>query len=505
VAQIGEFVVKDATEIRDDILRVIKNGCIARGVANPNVLPDSDFYVLATALGNELAVVGANAIIKADAQMPDTATGDDLARIGNIVSKAKQGAVGSVGSIVIECSAASPVPTRAELIDSAGLKYEVVTGGSYDDGDSVPIKAVDVGAATNHEEGDVLKWSSAPPFCSDQVQVGVGGLVNGNDEDTDETFRARVIAPFQVPPGSGNWEHDAEITEQSSGHVQKAFVYPAVEGPATTDIVVTAAPTATNKSREVDSSVMSGAVVPFVTGALAEHQYITTTTVTDTNADVAFGLILPEAPTANPPGPGGGWTNGTPWPAPDATTAFRCTVTGVTNTTVFTVDALTAPTIGVTRIAWVSPTTWTLFTALVTAVSGISGAYTITLDKPFTGIATGCYIWPEAANAQAYVDATLAIFALMGPGEKTGNASALIRGFRHPPPSTSWPYSLGGQQLRALVNAGDEVESAEYMHRTDGTSTVTGTGGLLTPQVPAAIADPPLQYIPRHIAFYRVP
>ena len=504
MALLGEFTVKDATTVRDDILRTIKNGLLRRGVTSPNVSPDGDWWVLATAVGNELAVVGANCIIKADDQMPDTAVGDSLLRQGEIVSKSKQAAAGSVGSVIIATSAISPIPTGAQLRDASGILYEVTIGGSYDDGDSVPIQAIGVGSATNLEEGTILKWGSAPPFCSDQVEIDVGGLINGIDDETDETYRARILATYQVPPGSGDWEQVAELAEASTARVQKAFVYPAVQGPATTDVAVTAEPTSTSKEREVSSAILTGTVAPYINGKLATPANLTTTTVTDVDADVAFALTIPDAPTANPAGPGGGWTNGTPWPSPDGSSTFRCTVTAVTSTTNITVDATTPPLVNVTRIAWLSTTTWKVLTALVTAFSGTSGAYVITLDRPFVGITTGCYIWPECLNGQAYADTALAAFALMGPGEKTSNASALTRGFRHPPPSVSWPYSLGSHLERALTSNNDEVDAAAFYHRTDATTTVTGSGGSVVPQVPTALTDAPLQFVPRHIAFYRI-
>ncbi len=500
-----EFTTKDSTAIRDDILRVLKNGLIRRGVPAPNVGPGSDFFVLATALGNELEVVEANAIIKCDAQMPDTAVEEDLLRIAQIWSMNKQPAAGSFGNVVIDNSAASPIATATELTDSGGLRYKVSVGGTYAIGASVPIEAIATGKATDHPEGDILRWVNAPPFCDDKVSVGIGGLTNGHNADDDESLRARVLAVLQNPPGSGNWEDVAEKAEQSANQVQKSFVYPAIQGPGTQHVAVVASPTDTNKDRDVAATVMSGSVVPYVLAKLAQHSLIATTTVANVDTSVAFALALPEAPTANPAGPGGGWLNGTPWPAPDGVSSFRCTVTAVTSTTVFTVDADTAPSAGVSRVAWLSPTDWKLYTGLVTGVSGTSGAYAITLDRAFTGIATGAYIWPECVNAQTYVAAVLAAYALMGPGEKTTNASALVRGFRHPIPGASWPYALGPHLARALSNVGDEVEDVQFFHRTDGATTLTGSSGQVKPQVPGAITDPPNQFVPNNIAFYRVP
>jgi uncharacterized phage protein gp47/JayE len=504
MAEIREFVVKSAEEIRDDILRTIKNGLIDQDVASPNVGPNSDWFVIASSLGNELAVVGANAIVKCDQLMPDTATGDDLERIAALFELSKQPAAGSIGQVTIDASATSPIETGRELVDSAGLRFEVVIGGNFADDAEVLIRAIDTGYATNHAAGDVLQWVTAPPFCSDKVTVFTGGLTNGIDAEDDETLRARLYALLQTPPGAGDWEHCAEVAEESTASVQKAFVYPAIEGPATVHVAVTAAPTEDSKSRVVASATMTGNVDPYIKGKLPSHAYVVVTTVTDVNADVAIGLALPEAPTANPPGPGGGWTNGTPWPSVDGTTAYKCAVTAVSTTASFTVDAQTAPTAGVTRIAWISPYDWTLYTALVTSYTGSAGAYVVSIDNAFTGIAVGCFIWPECQNAETYVDALLAQFALMGPGEKSSNASALARGFRHPAPSNSWPYQLGPALLRSVADAGDEVLSTQFLYRTDGTTTISGSAGSLTPQVPGAVSSPPNQYVPRHIGLYRI-
>lgn len=504
MTELRAFTVKDATEVRDDILRTIKNGLIKQGVASPNVGPNSDWYIIATSLGNELAVIGANAIVQADQLMPDSATDADLARIAALFDREKQPAAGSVGSVILEASATTSIETGRELVDSAGLRYAVTIGGSYANAALVPLRAVDTGAATNHAAGDVLQWVSAPPYCSDKATVATGGLVNGINAEDDETLRARVFALLQVPPGAGDWQHVAELAESSSPSVQKAFVYPAIQGPATVHAAAAAAPTATSKSRVIAAATMSGAVTPYVQGKLPSHAHVAVTTVADVNADVALGLSLPESPTASPPGAGGGWLDGTPWPSVDGITAFRVRITAVSTTTLFTVDAPTAPSAGVSRIAWLSPYDWKLYTALVTSYTGTAGAYQIAIDAAFVGIAANCYIWPACQNAQSYVDALLAQFALMGPGEKTSNASALVRGFRHPPPSTSWASALGPAMLRAITDAGDEVQASQFLHRTDGTVTMTGAAGSLTPQVAAALTDAPNIYVPRHVGFYRI-
>lgn len=481
----------------------MKNGLARRGITNPNVGPGSDWYVLAQAVGNQLAVAESNGAIAAKEAMPDTAV-DNLPRIAALYRLQQQAAAGAYGSVYLSCSQSCTIQTGSQLVDGAGLTYSVLLGGTYNDGDLVPVKGISAGDATNLDEGDILRWVSTPPFADEKAIVGPGGLINGIDAEDLEVLRGRLFDRLQTPPGTGNSTHVTQMAEASSPSVQKAFVYPALYGGASYHVAVAAAPTKSNKSRMVNMALLLSTVAPYIKGQMPEHVEGTYTTVWDTPTEVAFGLVLPEAPTANPPGPGGGWVDATPWPAPDATTSWRCTVTSVTSTTQFTVDAQTPPAAGVSQICWLSPYTWKLYSAVVTAVSGSAGAYTVTLDTPFVGILAGCYIWPRCEQAQAYCDATLAAFARMGPGEKTSNSRALARAFRRPPPASSWPYSLGGHLTRALTSAQPEVQAAQFFYRTDGTTTRTDSAGALNPQV-ATDLQPPNIFIPRHIAFYRVP
>lgn len=505
MAELFTFVVRDSATIRDNMLRVLRNALISRGVAEPDVTPGTDFYITMQAVGSQLAVTEANAVVKADELMPDTATEESLERICAIFGLSKQPAAGSIGYVILNSSASTTIATDDELVDGAGLMYAVTAGGLYANGDPVPIVALSTGIETNHDEDDVLRWVTKPPFANEKALVGVGGLTNGVNAEGDEDLRARLYAKLQSAPRSGNAEHVAEIAEESTSSVQKAFIYPAIEGPSSGHVAVSAAPTETNKSRQIAAGLMTSTVTPYIEGQVPEHSYTLITTVEDVNADVAFGLSLPEAKTASPPGPGGGWFNGAVWPAPDASTSWRCTVTAVTSTSEFTVDAETSPQVGVSKIAWLSPLDWTLHRALVTAVSGTTGAYVITIDKPFVDIMVDAYIWPDCQNAQLYVDAVLAAFALMGPGEKTSNSSALVRGFRHPRSAAGWPMTLGGHLTRAITNAQSEVESAQFFYRTDGTTTLTDGSGVVTPQLPASVSDEPKIFIPQHIGFYRIP
>ncbi len=501
MATINKFATKTTEEIRDDYLRVIRNGLIRRGISDPQVGPGSDYYVRATALANELTPLYVNTQVKADAQMPDTATGDDLIRQLDIVKLAPRDASPSTGPIVLDAAAATTIPAGAQLIDALSQRFQVVSPGVYSPGALVIIQAVDGGAATDHAAGDTLTWVASPPYCNQKQLVGPGGLTGGHDAEDEETSRARLLDRLQNPPGSGNWAQLNEYAEKSTPIVQKAFCHPAANGPSTVRVVVVGYASKTSKSRQVSSSVMTGTVVPYLAGVIPEWVEVVTTTVTDVNVDVMVGLTLPPSPQASPAGPGGGWTDGTPWPRMLSTTVFPSgNVTSVSpGGATFTVNADTAPTANVTRICFFDPIVGELKRAKVVSFTGSVGAYVVTVDTPFANLAAALalggtpFVFPDASNMDAYVKAFIDATALMGPGELTANVSVLARAYRHPLTTNSWPASFDSSLLRKVEVSGDEVTDTSYLYRS-----------TTTPAVPGAVTSPPNQLIPRHIGFFPI-
>ena len=502
---VNTFFVKDPSTTRDDILRTVKNGLIAAGTPNPQIGPGSDAYIWATALANELAVANANVTIKGDAQMPDSATGSDvnqiadLARIMNIFGLSPNGATTSFGQLIFAASQSASILQNAQLLDSAGKRYQVSVGGVYAIGAPIPISSIDTGSATNHVAGDTLRWVSAPAYSAPTALVAVGGLTGGGDAETAEPARSRLLNYLQNPPGGGNWAQLAMFAQSASPVVQQAFVYPAVNGPSTVHIAVVGYVSTTSKNRSIDPVILSNIVVPTVQGQIPEYVESVVTSVINVPTDVSIGLTLPASPASVPAGPGGGWIDGSPWPAISGTGYIAAGVTAVTSTTVITISAPTPPTANVAHIAYVSPTNWTLYTAKVLGYTG-SGPYVCTLDTPWPNIAAdlalggiGPMVFPAAVNTQNYVTALLNQMALMGPGEKTSNTGVLSRGYRHPLPSLSYPYTVGPATLKAISNAGTEVLNTSLY-----------VASTVTPAVPGSVASPPNILVPRHVGFYPI-
>jgi len=523
MAALYTFTTKSPKEVHDDIIRTIKAILQSIGIATPNVAPNSDFDIVATAVANEIAVGLANQTIMADMLMPDTAGGSNLDRWLALFGLSRRPAISASGIVTISCTAPTlipggPTPTGStQLLDSSGQLYYVTIGGTYSNGSQVPVRAVNGGASTNHANGDTLTWVTRPPYCSSTVSVGTtggtDGLSGGADSEVgvDEPPRARLYQLLQSPPRGGNSQDIAIYASQSTPNVQGCGVYPALMGPGTAFFAAWAAPqttgpfTSSSKSRQLLSSIISGLVVPYVQASLPEYVYLVGTSTVDQPTDVSVILALPSAPTASPPGPGGGWIDGTPWPS-SVNGTDPCIVRGVTNSVTFTVNATAAPTIGASHVAYLSPSNWQLYTGNVVAWSGSSGSYTVTIDTPWpllsTDFASGYppVIFPQSAQQANYVAAMLQGFANLGAGEWTSSAAVKARAFRHPPPSLAWPSTLNALFLRQLENAGPEVETAQFLY-TSGSAPVVpasvtvNASGVLT-------STPPAILTPRNLGIY---
>ena len=495
-----KFKYKTSSEFRDDFLRSVSNGLqTIVGIANPNVSYGTDHYIIGEAIGKIAELASYNAIVAADAQMADTATGEDLYRIASIYGLSLRPAGPSSGSLVLSASNAVGIISGQQLIDPSGLRYQVSVGATYADGESVPIVSIDTGTGTNIAAGVVLRWVSPPAYVSPKALVGTGGLTGGVNAEADEDLRSRLLARLRNPIGGGNWAQLADAAEVSSSAVQKAFVYPAYNGPSTVQIAVVGAPSATNKNRDVNSLIVSGTVKPAIQAITFEGVEILVTTVQNVPASVSVGLSLPAATTASPPGPGGGWLDGNPFPYStyNSPYIFSGVVFKSTNTS-FRVLSDSAPTAGVSRIVYVSPD-WTVYHAKVLSfnptpiIIGGSNAWDIVVDTPLLDIDVGSWIFPDALNMDTYIASLLSVFANMGPGQITSTSSLLPYAYRRPYAADSWASDLGPSVLKFISNTGDEVLDVQYLYKS-----------LNAPSVPGDVTDGPNILTPLNIGFYPI-
>jgi uncharacterized phage protein gp47/JayE len=468
MADLDQFYVPSVDELVQSNLRVRRNALILRGVPNPNLTESSDHFVYVNALAQNIAPAYQNVVIKSDQQMPDTSVGQQLIRILAIFGLKPGEATGASGNIVFKTSQATLVVLGAQLIDAVGQVFLVTIGGTYNDDDPIPISGGSAttegstGKGTNHDAGDILQWvGGAPAFADATVTVAIGGLTGGADKDDDEAMRALLYSHLRNPAGGGNWSQVIGWAKAASASVNAAFVFPALNGPATIGLVVLGVLSydATNGFTRETSETVRGLVHAYVSAQFNARGHVELTTQTPKDADgaavatdVSIGLELPASTGAG--GPGGGWIDAVPWPALLGT-ATRCSVSVVTDSTHLTLtsnDAATTPSAiglvdGVTEIAWFSPAAWAagdnpVVSATVIAHGGSTGAITVTLSAPFTGIIAGNFVFPNAENAEVYAQAFMTAMANLGPGQWYPNLALIPEAARQPLVQRQQPSDL---------------------------------------------------------------
>jgi uncharacterized phage protein gp47/JayE len=512
--------IKSMEQIRDDFLRTYRNELIRRGIPNPNVSYGTEIYIKATALAQQVYVAMNNTVIKGDSLMPDTAQDGDLERFASLYGLKLKPAAGSVGQIIfhttISPSISVLVSAGARLQDSAGLTYQVETTGPYKEGDKIDVIAIDTGFSTNLNVNSILRWVDLPSFSTPTAEASIA-FTGGTDDETIESLRGRVLEKLANPPGGGNWSQVAATAEGSTSSVQKAFIYPACNGPATAGVAITSAPTSEYKGRDFagDTTVLNNFVIPAVIGDYPEFVDFIITNCVNQTVDVSIGLSLPSAKTASIPGSGNGWLDGNPFPKPIISAGTYvtgyCDVTLVTSETIFRVNcdvsAVPATPNTVVNICWLSKRDWILRIGQGT-VSG-SNPYTVTLlpssipfkDTTGAGLNNGDYIFPAAINMETYVSALLDQFGNLGPGQKIDPSvvsGIFPRAFRRPLVEDTWHSDIGPSITKFLQNTGDEVLDVQYLYVQD-----VGNGPGKCPY-PTSVQNGPFILVPNKLAFYPI-
>jgi hypothetical protein len=503
------LIVKSGTDVRDDILRTIKNGLIEQGVVNPQVSVTSDFGLIASALGNEVAIPGNNTVLLADQSMPDTATGSDLDRILGFYGLTRRAASQSGGLVIANSASSAFVPLGSQLTDPSGVKFQVSVGGVYSNGSFIPVQSVDAGSQTNEDAGVSLTWVSPPAFFSPTVIVSDNTPITGGiDAENDETARSRLLSYLQNPPGGANPSQIIDWAQASDPSVQSAAVCAASRGPGTVDVAVFGYASSINSSRVIDPVVLKNKIAPYIQGQFPQFADGYVANVQNYGMDVSVGLSLPLPTTAVPAGPGGGWLD----PAPLQTTTTKLAIRVVdgyalsgmdptvpqNTATAFWVDFPVAPLGGVQySISYLSPVTLTTYSAVTSgtyingptysSLSAYTTIYYITCNSPFYSnsntnaiIQPGNYIFPTAVNTATYVAAFLNFMQNMGPGERTTVAGLLPRALRQPLDVVSFPYRLNSRICKPIIDSGPEVYDAQLLFRGSYLDTATTPGANFT-------------------------
>lgn len=500
--EVGQlYVPESAAVIRDDLLADFRLAARDAGVTEPSVSPGTDNWFFFTAVANAGMLQYANIATIRPSLTPLSSVGDDLERWRLALGLPVVSPSPSAGKLTVTVAPGATVtaPDGLQWVLPNGLRGKVLgTQLGIADGDDIAVVAIDTGSATNAETGTKIRFVNPPFNLAVEARVSISSpLTGGFDQETEARKRERILNRLANSPGGGNWGQLREIAFNALPSVQDCYVYPACGGPSSEKVVVV---------REFDAArndfhrAMPDGGVQLVRDAIQKANSgsieIVVDTVAEQFADVALALTLPDSSLAG--GNGLGWVDQSPWPTLTGGET-HVSVTAVTSSTQITVNAATtiAPIPGLHHITWWAPGDQTPRTVLITAVSGGTGAWALTVEVPLldsdgASVAIGDFISPAAVGIANYRETFLQLFDALGAGENVSPASGdTPRRLRHPFISDGAQIGITGKFLADFLRANPEIEDGAFSYLP-----------VTSPTLPASVDLPPNVLTPRAFGIY---
>ncbi len=501
-----------AFELRDRLLRDLRLAALDTDVDEPPVQPGSDWFLLATALDTVMLQSFTNVAAAEQAYDVFAAQGDDLDNIRKAEGLPEILASGARGKIRITVLGATTIVNGTEGTYPNGLRWRTV-GAVVNPADQseIDVEAIDTGENTNLKAGEKVRFATAPTNVAEEAAVSASEpLTGGDDGESDARKRDRILNARRNRPAGGNWGQLRQWALDSLGGVQDAYAYPALGGPGSCKVVAIREfePSIGDYSREL-TAAQTQAVRTYIQTKTGIPQETVVQTVADQELDVTILVTLPASSLSG--GSGQGWTDPAPWPPLLPADADVVTITSVGSANdVLTVSAATtaAPVAGQTHVAWWSAVDRKFRTRLVTAQSGATTAWVLTLESPLIGDTgagpqAGDYICPAAFNLETYGDIWIQLLQRFGPGENTSDAGRLPRALRHPLVTDEDPTDITNTTLSQWSNGYPKSgDSAAHAGFPEITGFELGYASATTPTVPTTVDDPPNVFVPRHFAIY---
>jgi hypothetical protein len=462
------LIVKDRNQWSSLYLRSIKNRNPAESIE-----PNSPAWIRAMAIADVLVPMGYNAQQNAAGALLKNQNESQLVATGEILHIDWPAAVGASGTIIAETGTLGSTIYAGDEIknQTTNIRYKVTTTGApYHNGDPIPIIGIDTGPLTNCDSATVLTWSAPRPGCMStalvQAQTDLSGLTGGADRASADEYRTLLAYALANESASGNEATVIKLAEKTKAHgvaVQKAFVYPAVNGPGTMGLCFTIKPNTISASR-IPNSTQMAAVLAYVIQWLPGDDSIFMIPLVAEVPGFTWKIKWTEADT--------GWTDSVPWPR--YATSDRHIITASTDSSHFSVGLYSAvytsaiqPVAG-NSIAVFDNSTGKMRRKKILSFTG-TGPWAITCatlanqsDTEYKPIA-GDYVSPWADSIQAAADCVIAHVGTMGPGEQVAaDPGDGRRQLRMPPPiPDSYPIqasSLVVAKMLAVPGVADAQE-----------------------------------------------
>lgn len=134
-------------------------------------------------------------------------------------------------------TAATPIPGDILYTSTSGLTFRVDGGGLVGPGGygDVDLVAVDLGSATRLSVGETLTAVSSTAGLEDEATLVLALDEDGDDLESIDAWRARILSPLKATPRGGTQEDYAQWAKAVDG-IAAAYTYPIRNGKGTVDV-----------------------------------------------------------------------------------------------------------------------------------------------------------------------------------------------------------------------------------------------------------------------------
>jgi len=174
----------------------------------------------------------------------DRCDGPMLRRWAAVFGMAANPATLAQGSVIFGGAAGAVIPAGTLLVRAAdsisgrpAWVYRTDSGGVIgpDGTVTVPVTALDLGAAGNCVAATVVTLPSALAGVAGAAGVAAAGIGGGADEEGTDALRARLLARIRMPPAGGA-EHDYIAWAMAVSGVTRVWIKPNAMGPGTVTV-----------------------------------------------------------------------------------------------------------------------------------------------------------------------------------------------------------------------------------------------------------------------------
>lgn len=145
----------------------------------------------------------------------------------------------ATGNLNMTGTAGTSIPAGSELQTADGLQYrtDVLAAIGAGGTESVAITAKEVGNDYNQTSGTILTFVAPIDNVTSTCSVDANGLTGGDDEESDEEYRSRLLLRKRYPP-HGGIEIDYVRWALEYPGVTRGWTVPQYQGPGTIGLVV---------------------------------------------------------------------------------------------------------------------------------------------------------------------------------------------------------------------------------------------------------------------------